>query len=270
MNKLFATALTLSLVFSTTAIITPATAATKYSSCAALNKKYPSGLARTTTAASKTSAKYAKPKVDKATYDANKKLDKDKDSVICPVSKISVDPFAKKWGNFPEVTFVGVGDDVIELEKELTTGWVSFDYVGDSNFIVWTYDKNMEMIDLVANEIGSISSSAAFGLSYFGASKVKYIEVTGDGDWSLTLRPMVSAPVFKGSGDGSGVYKASIKSGKKTLNHSGSGNFIIWQWCTNGKIDLLVNAIGEYQGNHLVKAGTCVITVDADGPWTMK
>lgn len=268
MRKISAVLASLVIIFGTTATASPAQAVTKYTSCKALNQAYPTGIAKTATAATKASKSFSKPKVSSSIYGANKALDKDKDLVICPIKKSAVDPIAQKWGTFETVTYAGVGDEVIELPTELSTGLATFSHDGDSNFIVWTYDKDFEMVDLVANEIGETSATAAFGLSYFSVTKVKYIEVTANGNWSITLKPLTQAESFNGQGTGSGVFKGTIKSGKKSLTHSGDSNFVIWQWCTNGVTDLVVNEIGTYSGSKLVKAGTCIFTVDADGPWT--
>lgn len=248
--------------------VTPALAATKYTSCAALNKAFPNGVAQTSTAQKKLATSFLRPKVNKSVYDANKTLDKDKDKVICPVKAAATDAYTAKWGTFSELTYAGVGDDVIELSSELATGIMEFSYVGEGNFVIWTYDKDMGMIDLVANEIGSVKSASAFGLSYFSTTKTKYIEVTGSGDWEIKIKPVSTAPALSTSGSGSGVFKGSISSGKKSFTHDGSRNFVIWQWCTNGVTDLLVNEIGSYSGSKVVKGGTCLFVVDADGSWT--
>lgn len=63
-----------------TSVATAATSTTKFKNCTALRKKYPKGVAKTRSAAKRTGAKY-NPKV----YNANKKMDRDKDSVACEV-----------------------------------------------------------------------------------------------------------------------------------------------------------------------------------------
>lgn len=270
MKKLSSIILATGLLLGLGVVAGPATAATKFANCSELNKEYPTGVARTATAAKKVGTKFSMPVVNKVTFDKNKTLDKDKDLVVCLVAKPQTDSYTKKWGSFNEVTYSGIGDDVIELSKELTTGFANYAYLGDSNFIVVTYDKNMKMVDLLVNEIGSVSGSGAFGLSYFKATKSKYIEVTAEGDWSITLLPVSKAPKFVGSGSGSGVFKGVIKGGKKSISYDGESNFIMQQWCTNGKTDLLANEIGSYRGSKLVQSGTCLITVQSEGSWSFK
>jgi hypothetical protein len=271
MKKSLALLAAATLLFSAISVVAPAEAATKYSSCTSLNKKYPSGVARTASAASKLDSKYAKPKVSKSVYDANKKLDKKKSLVICPVvKKQTTDAYSSKWGTFETLTYSGFGDDVIELDKALASGIAEYSYTGSSNFIAIGYSSDMNMNDLMANEIGSVSGSTLFGVGYFKSDKTKFIEVTASGDWTITLKPVSKAANFSGSGSGTGVYKGNIKAGKKTITYDGESNFIVYQWCTNGTSDLLANEIGSYRGSKLVKGGSCLIAVQSEGTWSIK
>jgi hypothetical protein len=252
------------------AISAPSSAASKFPSCSSLNKKFPTGVARTSSAANKVKSGLAKPAVDRATFDRNRGLDRDRDSVICPVKAgAATDAYSKKWGTFETVTYTGIGDDVIELPKALKAGFVEVAHDGEANFIVWAYDKDMEMVDLLANEIGFFTGTAGFGMGYFEEA-TKFLEVTADGSWTITLKPLSQAPSFPSSGEGTGVFKVNMKAGSKNISHSGEENFIMWQYCTNDHTDLIANEIGNYSGRKLVKGGTCIITVDADGSWSLK
>lgn len=248
----------------------PAQAAAKFSSCVSLNKKFPTGVAATSRAAERLSSANARPKVDRAVFNRNRSLDRDRDLVICPVkARVQGDPYARAFGTFTAMSFTGVGDDVIELPVGLKAGFVELSHVGGSNFAVWSFDKDMERVDLLANEIGNYSGSSPFGFG-FSDDPVKYLEVTAGGTWTINIKPITDAPAFTGEGSGSGVFKGTVKVGSKTLTHDGSSNFAVWQYCTNGHRDLLVNEIGSYTGRKIVKAGSCVIAVEADGTWSIK
>ncbi|MCY8222565.1 excalibur calcium-binding domain-containing protein [Bacillus haynesii] len=54
-----------------------------YKNCKALNKAYKGGVARTKSVKNKGGKTKYKPYVSKALYDANKKLDRDKDKIAC-------------------------------------------------------------------------------------------------------------------------------------------------------------------------------------------
>jgi len=71
------------LVLSSLAFVAPVSAAsptTKFKNCTAVNKKYPSGVAKSNAAARK---QKNKPRVSAAIYRANIKMDRDKDGTIC-------------------------------------------------------------------------------------------------------------------------------------------------------------------------------------------
>ena len=271
MKKSIALLASISILAGGLLISTPAEAATKFTNCASLNKKFPAGIARTSAAANKLDKKYSKPKVDKSTYDANKKLDKKKSLVICSVeAKAKTDAYTAKWGTFETLTYSGFGDDVIELDKELASGIAEYIYTGERNFIVQSFGKSMERNDLLANEIGAVSGSALFGVGYFKSAKTKFLEVTATGDWTITLKPVSAAANFSGSGSGTGIFKGKITAGKKTITYEGSSNFIVQQWCTDGTTDLIANEIGAYRGTKLIRGGTCLIAVKSEGTWNIK
>jgi len=54
-----------------------------YKNCKALNKDYKGGVARSKSVKNKGGKTKYKPYVSKALYDANKKLDRDKDKIAC-------------------------------------------------------------------------------------------------------------------------------------------------------------------------------------------
>nr|WP_274856856.1 excalibur calcium-binding domain-containing protein [Bacillus methanolicus] len=58
-------------------------AAKKFKNCTELNKSYKGGVARSSSAKNKGGKTKYKPYVSKELYDANKKLDRDKDYIAC-------------------------------------------------------------------------------------------------------------------------------------------------------------------------------------------
>jgi len=80
MKKMLAVAVLFSLIFSgSPALAAPA----KFANCSALLKKYPNGVAMSAKSTNKGNGPIAKPKVDAGLYNANKKLDTDKDGILC-------------------------------------------------------------------------------------------------------------------------------------------------------------------------------------------
>ena len=54
---------------------------------------------------------------------------------------------------------------------------------GSSNFIIWLLDKDGQMVDLLANEIGSYSGSKAVNLS----AGIYILSITADGSWNISI-----------------------------------------------------------------------------------
>ncbi len=104
-------------------------AARKFPTCAALHKAHPNGIARSTYAATHARPKsIQKPKVSKALYQANRKLDRDGDGVACERAKATAkdrafaaamkdsgNPDARLYRNMGAVTLGKYGRSVCTL-----------------------------------------------------------------------------------------------------------------------------------------------------------
>ncbi len=86
----------------------------------------------------------------------------------------------KKAPNWKGKSYSGFGDQVIELKKALSSNTLlNLSHTGSSNFIVWTYDNNGKKLELKINKIGAYSGQKFLG------SRVKYISIQSDGDWTI-------------------------------------------------------------------------------------
>ena len=85
--------------------------------------------------------------------------------------------------------------------------------------------------------------------------------------------------VFSGVGDK--VLNTHLEAGDyiATLEHDGESNFIVYLYDSEDGRDLLVNKIGEYSGETLVRVGDgsrrltpgpVIIEVNADGNWIIE
>ena len=165
-------------------------------------------------------------------------------------------------------TVNGRGDDVV---SNITVGdgvyRVHFKHSGSSNFIVKSYDATGDR-ELLINDIGNYDGYILLtGVSPFS------IEIKADGSWSYTVERLtqISNTSFSGKGDFvTGL--CSITSGIYEFTHSGTSNFIVRMYTTDGR-DLLVNEIGSYTGKQIITIpyGSYVIfEIMADGKWTIK
>ena len=52
------------------------------------------------------------------------------------------------------------------------------------------------------------------------------------------------------------------------VTHKGSENFVVWSYSAEGR-DLQVNEIGRFNGEVLWPSNTVLVTIEADGAWTI-
>ena len=179
------------------------------------------------------------------------------------------DAYTAKWGSFKTQTFSGTGDDVITLSAAVKAGSITATHDGEANFVIWALDTSMGQSGLQVNTIGQYSGTTEFGFG-FSTKKTKAFEITADGNWTVTVSSLPSAPKLPSSGSGDGVFKYSGGVPIWKVTHSGSANFVIWDYCSNGQTSLLVNKIGSYKGTLKGLGGSCIVAVHADGDWTIK
>ncbi|MFF4625264.1 hypothetical protein [Nonomuraea jabiensis] len=167
----------------------------------------------------------------------------------------------------------GVGDQVLRLTK--SPGLLTLTHTGESNFIVTTVNSSGKQEQLLVNEIGPYKGTVLYNGD--GTTKsIAAVQIKADGAWNAVFKPLSKArcwcaATLRGSGDQ--VLKLSPTRGLRTVTaaHSGESNFIVQSYTRPGSWgDLLFNEIGSYQGKAVLPAGTRLVTVKADGPWTLK
>ena len=122
--------------------------------------------------------------------------------------------------------------------------------------------------------IGSYAGTVLFDEDEGEHSVAFKIDASGF-SWKVTIKPINSARTWNGtsklSGRGDDVVQLDpISSGLTALNitHSGQDNFIVKGYSDSGT-DLMVNEIGKYKGQVPLADGSFLVTVQADGSWTM-
>lgn len=181
-----------------------------------------------------------------------------------------VDPFVEAYGTFEAVTTSGAGKSVVTLPAGVPAAMVTAQHSGQSNFALNILDAtNQPTGDLLVNTIGNYSGTTAYGMNAFGGDPVS-LQVEADGQWTITIAPLATAPElaapYQGAGDG--VFRYLGGAAQWTFTHAGSSNFAVIQY---GGImpGLLVNEIGQFQGTVPVTGGPSIVTVTADGAWTV-
>jgi len=168
------------------------------------------------------------------------------------------------FGTFDPITESGNGDAVVSLPSA-SGAVIEVKYTGDRNFVVWTLDDGNEERDLLVNTVGSYEGNAA----YFddGATQLK---VSANGSWTIVVSPLSAAPMMTGndSGRGDSVLLYDTEAARWDFTHNGARNFIVYR-LVPGDLELLVNTIGVYEGTVPVTAAAGVVTIQADGDWTL-
>jgi len=173
------------------------------------------------------------------------------------------------YGSFAPVTQTGQGDNIITIPTGATAGIVTATHDGSSNFSLSVLDaSNSSTGELLVNTIGPYSGATAYGFN--ALSKGTTIQVSADGNWSITIVPISAAPALVASGAGDGIFLYSGAAGKLAASHDGSSNFTVIEHTSKAfHFGLLINEIGPYSGTVPVSAGPSVIIVGADGNWTL-
>jgi len=152
-----------------------------------------------------------------------------------------------------------------------------YEHNGESNFIVELIDDaSGETVDILVNEIGSVSGAVGVGLS-----ESQYIlDVDADGDWAIDIGEP-DAPDGEGgvppatiTGERPDVYGEVEIDGRVTVTgeHTGESNFIVSAWDEMNTRpfpdEVIFNEIGDFEGETSERlSGVFYLTVDADGPY---
>lgn len=173
-----------------------------------------------------------------------------------------------KYGTFTTLTQAGTGDSVVALPEGATAGIVTLTHDGAANFIVQMLDVNNQMTtDNLTNTIGTYSGTTAFGMMSLGEAPAS-IQITADGNWTMTVAPVSTAVELPAGATGDGVFLYSGDSANLAMTHDGAANFIVYDFGDGIINPGLVNEIGAYTGTVPISAGPSVFVIRADGAWT--
>lgn len=168
------------------------------------------------------------------------------------------------------VEYTGVGDSVVDLDWE-GPGLAMFQHDGSRNFIVETYDTFGERMDLLINTIGYYGGVRP--LNFMNDEQAGRLVIQADGPWSVMIAPIEYTPVVEvpGTIEFNSDYIVGFDDAPDLLMidaTGATGNFIIYAYGETGR-RLLVNDIAPYQGTVIAPAGTFLLEIVADGPFTI-
>lgn len=121
-----------------------------------------------------------------------------------------------------------------------------------------------------------VDSTGPWSGSIFQEKDIKPVvgaRVVATGPWTITIKPLASAPVAT-RGTGSQVIqlkKATRGTTSKRFTHEGLGEFKVFPISAKGMSGFAsIEETGAYQGKAFMPPGTKYIAVVATGPWQMK
>jgi Protein of unknown function (DUF2510) len=187
-----------------------------------------------------------------------------------PSPSPTANPYDKAYGTFTATTVSGTSDSVIPLPAGVKAGLITAKYTGADNFIVIGLDaNNAQTTDLPVDTIGNYSGVTTWGLESIGNASTQ-LKVTATGPWTITLSPVSAAPASTpASGQGDSVFLYGGSAATWALSTNGSANFIVMQYSSSPLPNIAVDEIGSYSGSVPMNAGPSVVTIKADGSWTI-
>ena len=169
-----------------------------------------------------------------------------------------------------DVVLSGHGDAVVKasaLDGTDGPGVATFTHDGHGNFAIWSLDANVQQLDLLVNTIGPYNGTVLFDKQ--SSQHTESLQITADGNWTVTLHSIRALRAFDTSATGHGddvlIYRGNA--GAATLTHDGSSNFAVWTYGDGS--NLVVNEIGAYSGTVRWTKGPELVTVTADGAWSV-
>ncbi|MGE3445902.1 MAG: hypothetical protein AB7L13_24965 [Acidimicrobiia bacterium] len=174
--------------------------------------------------------------------------------------------------------FEGVGDSVVALDGLTTRAVIlRIAHDGASNIAVWAYTPNGERDSLLVNDIGAYSGTVMFEPYNLADPVPNILEIETDGFWTIDVAPVAEATPWDGRSPIAGVGDSVVwipfelratSLTKVALANDGNSNFVVLGISTSRNIELMVNDIGPYTGASLMKPGTAILIVTAEGGWS--
>ncbi len=211
-----------------------------------------------------------------ATQDAAEQFD---EFITDPLPGTTDDPFApdeplsvdEAYGDFEPVETSGTGNDVVELPAGALGGIVTATHDGASLFSLVVLDANDQPTgDFPATRVGAYDGTTAFGVLGLLEDPAK-IEITADGAWTLQIAPMSEAQqlTLPAEGSGDAVFLYDGEEASASAVHDGGSSFLVTQYDGSLVPNFAVIGGGSYDGELLLRAGPSVVTIVADGEWSI-
>lgn len=169
------------------------------------------------------------------------------------------------------ITLSGSGDDIIDFVKWEGAAIGIFTNSGSSNFIVRSFDDEGEYVDLLINTIGSYQGTVP--IDFAPDEHTSRLEIKSSGTWEIEILPLGFARysnvpgIITGKSDDVVILTGEKPDLLKAIS-TGESNFIVWAYSPSDR-DLVFNEIAPYTGTAMLDSSTIVLTISAEGDWSL-
>lgn len=166
------------------------------------------------------------------------------------------------------ITYSGYGDDYFDIEPFDDLYYFKISGNSESrHFAVTGYDAFGNYTELFVNTTDPYS-----GYVLDPGQDTRKLEIDSEGNWTVRILPLATAPIissgdtYRGNGDGVFIIPLGTTSAKIHGN-SDSRHFAVETY--GDEYDLLVNTTSIYDGTVRVDPSALILTVNAEGGWTI-
>lgn len=166
------------------------------------------------------------------------------------------------------ITYTGSGDDYFDISPFDSLYY--FQITGNSDarhFSVTGYDSSGNYTELFVNTTDYYTGSVLDS-----EQNTRTLEVKAEGDWTITIVSLYTAPVVKAGETYSGIDDAvlliPLGSSSAVINGNSLARHFAVKTYGSG-FDLLVNTVDPYNGTVRVDSDATVMAVTAEGGWSI-
>jgi hypothetical protein len=198
---------------------------------------------------------------------ANEDLDAELPSTTAPTRE-------PEFPSFAPVVYKGSGDQKISIKDTGGPAIAVVSHARSDGFIMSALGKSGGIVQLLTAHYPGTATQGTVLFNDF-PKEVSGFKITSRGDWTVTVKPLADAKAWDGatpvSGKGDQVLVLSRPLPDDVLLgavHNGKSNFFL-STVNSRRGGTPVNAIGAYDGQATLGAGSRAVTVVADGAWTL-
>jgi hypothetical protein len=181
---------------------------------------------------------------------------------------------------FNPIKLRGTGSKVAEFTlPHYNSAIATITNKGSSHFVVSTRDQAGDLLQTLVNQDGNFTGTVLLDIDGWDVAAERFavaFDIVSDGAWTIGITPTRTArqwnPTTKLSGRGDDVMLVRPPSSGQTalwITHDGKASFYVTAHPMDTSYHRVVLAHGHYEAAVDLPDGTVILTVEADGAWTI-